>query len=153
MRHLGSGIRDGAGVGPNGVRPRGFIPLLVQDGVRGWSALVTRHSSLVTALRVIGRKLHHGVRPRIRRSTSSQGMPMGPSRSSSSSRRSNSSRWAWVMGIRRSRQALPKFIQESQPFFEAETCNIDRGHTPSIPHLPSQRRGRRVGEPGDPVIG
>ncbi len=41
---------------------------------------------------------HHRARPRIRRSTSSQGMPAGPSRSSSSSRRSSSSRCAWVSG-------------------------------------------------------
>ncbi len=42
---------------------------------------------------------HHGVRLRIRRSTSSQGMPAGPSRSSSSSLRSSSSRCAFVSGI------------------------------------------------------
>jgi hypothetical protein len=43
--------------------------------------------------------LHHWARPWIRRSTSSQGMPPGPSRSSSSRRRSSSSRWAMVSGI------------------------------------------------------
>ena len=55
--------------------------------------------------------------------------------------------------LRRSGQALPELIQESQPFFEAETCNIDRGHAPSIPHLSCLRRGRRVEESSDPVIG
>jgi hypothetical protein len=32
------------GVAEATVRPRGFIPLLVQEGARGWSALVTCHS-------------------------------------------------------------------------------------------------------------
>src|SRR5437879_2616958 len=41
---------------------------------------------------------HQGVRLRIRRSTSSQGMPSGPSRSSSSRRLSSSSRCAFVSG-------------------------------------------------------
>ncbi len=42
---------------------------------------------------------HYWARLRIRRSTSSQGMPAGPSRSSSSSLRSSSSRCAFVSGI------------------------------------------------------
>ena len=42
---------------------------------------------------------HHWARLRMRPSTSSQGMPTGPSRSSSSSRRSSSSRCALVSGI------------------------------------------------------
>jgi hypothetical protein len=42
---------------------------------------------------------HYCLWPRTLRSTSSQGMPMGPSRSSSSSRRSSSSRCAFVNGI------------------------------------------------------
>ncbi len=41
----------------------------------------------------------HSLRLRMLRKTSSHGMPVGPSRSSSSSRRSNSSRWALVRGI------------------------------------------------------
>ena len=41
---------------------------------------------------------HHGRRCRILPRTSSQGIPTGPSRSRSSSRRSNSSRWAPVSG-------------------------------------------------------
>lgn len=43
--------------------------------------------------------LHQSARLRMRSSTSFQGIPIGPSRSSSSSRRSSSSSWASVIGM------------------------------------------------------
>ena len=100
----------------------------------------------------------HCPRLRMLRKTSSHGMPVGPSRSSSSRRRSNSSRWAFVRGIpcgvsrrlsqsssnSRSRSSVLRLAISTVPTQQVYPLLKNRS-TPALPTASSRMPGRSPG--------